>query len=312
MEYKLEILQELENLKEKLHHKDFIAILNLPAINYCEKRAEMIKLSNGELQQACKGCVTQGIIPKGRLSINEIKKIIDFFVENYGTRFITINGRGNPFHRDIKKETLEKIEYAFSKGIQSYIFTAGNNLDKKTCKVLAKNKANIMISLFGNRFIDAEFFKGKKYSAPKGKHMQNEKELAENLRNLIKIHKDKSVLFSNGSTRIGMNYVISETDLADKCKKIKLLKEEIIKNGIFFICNTNFEPHPNLKIQEKLKELAKIYSDFHLSHSTAVEGQCQMGAGSSATVDYDGELYRCPYMDGKGDGIRKVDPGHHG
>jgi len=48
--------------------------------------------------------------------------------------------------------------------------------------------------------------------------------------------------------------------------------------------------------------LAMKYSDFGLRHSTAVDGQCQMGAGSSATVDYNGEMYRCPYKKGKGGG----------
>jgi len=300
--YKLEILQKLENLNDKLFDSSRIVILNLPAINYCEKRAEMTKLPNGQLEQACRGCVTQGIISKERLSIVEVKEIIDFFAKNYRIVFITINGRGNPFHPDIKDETIAKIKYATSKGIQSYIFTAGNNLDKETCKILAENKVNIMISLFGNQFIDADFFKGKKYDLPEMKHLQNKKELSENIRNLIKIYKDKSVLISNGFTRIGMNYVISEKDLMDEGDKIKLLKKEANKNGIFFICNTNFVPHPNLEIQKKLEKLSKEYSDFHLNHSTSVKGQCQMGSGSSATVDYNGELYRCPYMNGQGDG----------
>ena len=51
-----------------------------------------------------------------------------------------------------------------------------------------------------------------------------------------------------------------------------------------------------------MERLAIEYNNFHLRHSTVVNGQCQVGAGSSATVDFDGELYRCPYMSGKGDG----------
>jgi hypothetical protein len=94
-----------------------------------------------------------------------------------------------------------------------------------------------------------------------------------------------------------MNYVISEEDLKDNGKKIQSLKNAANKNGIFFVCNTNFNG-----FSEEERKLANKYSNFGLEHSTFVDGRCQMGAGSSATVDYDGKLFRCPYMDGNGDG----------
>lgn len=296
MELKLEITKKLEGIGDSLDKS--IAILNLPAANLCEKRAEMVRAADGVLEQACNGCISQNIKIGERLPFGKIKKIIDFFSDNYQTRFLTINGRGNPFHPSLKKETLNKIAYASSKGIQSYVFTAGTNLDEGTCKRLAYYEANVMISLFGNKFIDEEFFKGKRYPSAR-KPLQNKAKIARNLRMLIKIYGSSKP--GKGITRIGMNYVISERDLENE-SKVKLLKEAANRNGIFLICNTNFLPHPNQRIRKRMQDLAIKNSNFHLRHSTYVNGRCQMGAGSSATVDYNGELYRCPYMDGKGDG----------
>ena len=99
-----------------------------------------------------------------------------------------------------------------------------------------------------------------------------------------------------------MNYVVSECDLADKTRLVGL-KHAANEHGLFFVCNTNFRPHPNFDTQKVLEQIAEEYSNFHYRHSTPVPGQCQMGAGSSATVDYDGMLLRCPYMDNSdGDG----------
>jgi len=87
-------------------------------------------------------------------------------------------------------------------------------------------------------------------------------------------------------------------------RNIRELKEAANQNRIFFVCNTPFLKNENLGIQRELSEKAQFYTDFNLRHSTAVDGQCQMGAGSSATLDYDGMLLRCPYMDNQtqGDG----------
>src|SRR3989338_4174868 len=95
MEIMLEITQKLKDMSDKGLLDNSIAILNLPARNLCNKRAEKVIGDSG----------------------------------NYETKFITINGRGDPFHPNIRQETLEKINYAYKNGIKSYIFTAGNNLD---------------------------------------------------------------------------------------------------------------------------------------------------------------------------------------
>jgi hypothetical protein len=299
MEPKLEITRKLEDLRNVLDST--IAVLNLPAANLCEKRAEVVRLPEGTLEQSCKGCITQKIKPGESLPFDKIKEIIDFFIENYDTKIITINGRGDPFHPELKEESLKKIRYASSKGLLSYAFTAGNNLDEKTCRALAKHGVNVMLSLFGNNFIDAGFFKGKRYESSSGR-LQNQKRIADNLRRLISAYENSNNQPENGITRLGMNYVVSENDMKDKGEKIGSLKEAANENGLFFVCNTNFESHPNLEIQTRLEALAVKYSNFHLRHSTFVNGRCQMGAGSSTTVDFDGEMYRCPYMCGKGDG----------
>ncbi len=299
MEWKLEITKKLEDLGNELASS--IAILNLPAANYCEKRAEQVLLPDGTLQQSCLGCVAQDIKAGKRMPIEHIFNIIDYFSENHNTQFLTINGRGDPFHPILKSETLEKIAHADSKGMQSYVFTAGNNLDDHTCRALADQGVNIMISLLGNRFIDADFFRGKTYSGSEGR-LQNEAVIAENLRRLMGAYSDSESQAMEGTTRIGMNYVVTTSDIEDGCKKVSTLKGAANENRVFFVCNAEFEPHPDKEVQHKLQEIVREYSDFNLSHSTSVGGQCQMGAGSSATVDYDGTLYRCPYMDSGGDG----------
>lgn len=315
MTRKLEVTGKLEGLGDLLGRDDFVAMLNLPGANFCEKRAELVQLQDGGLEQACKGCVTQPIKGSERLSLAEIKRVIDYFADNYGTRFITINGRGDPFHPRLKAETLEKISYAASRGMQAYIFTAGNNLDEDTCVALAQYGVNVMISLFGNRFIDAAFFDGKSYAVPRrlpqgrGK-LQDEHTIAQNLRRLINAYEQSENQPQEGMTRIGMNYVVSESDIADDGAKVRALQAAANRNGIFFVCNTNFLPHADKETQRQMEAIAHTYSDFNIRHTTAVDGQCQMGAGSSATVDYDGELFRCPYMSGKGEGKfhRLTDP----
>ncbi len=301
MERKLEITKKLEHLARKGVLDSSVAILNLPSTNYCEKRAERVYV-DGKLQQSCFGCVTQGIKTRDRLEMEDIKKIIDFFGEHYATRFITLNGRGDPFDPRLKEENLGKIRYAQERwGIQAYAFTAGNNLDEETCNELADNAVNIMISLFGNQFIDADFFAGKPYPSPP-KPMQNQAEIATNLRRLIHTYQQHPNQPKEGTTRIGMNYVISERDLRDSGNKVNALKEGANENGIYFVCNTNFLKHPNAQTQEMLEQMANKHSDFNLRHSTVVNGQCQMGAGSSATVDFDGTLLRCPYMNNQTEG----------
>ena len=298
VERKLEITKKLEDLAQEETLDRGIAILNLPSANYCEKRAERIEVG-GKLQQSCFGCVTQGIKSKKNLGINEVKKVLDFFAEGYRTRFITINGRGDPFNPSLKDDNLEKIHYAHTQhGMQAYVFTAGSNLDERTCQTLADSRTNIMISLFGNWFIDADFFAGRGYpTAPKP--LQNQSEIAENLRRLIGTYREHQDKPEEGTTRIGMNYVVSERDLTDGGAKIKALKKAANDFGIFFVVNTNFQKHPDNETQRLFEAFAHDYSDFHLRHSTAVNGQCQMGAGSSATIDFDGMLLRCPYMDSK-------------
>ncbi|MBS3175285.1 hypothetical protein J4440_05365 [Candidatus Woesearchaeota archaeon] len=297
MEIMLEITQKLKDMSDKGLLDNSIAILNLPARNLCNKRAEKVIGDSGNLEQACDGCVTQAIRNDGTLSLQRIKKIIDYFATNYETKFITINGRGDPFHPNIRQETLEKINYAYKNGIKSYIFTAGNNLDITLSEFLAEHEVNVMISLFGNKFIDAEFFNKKKYFH-RIRPLQNEAEIAANLRNLINYYRTSKRQPKQGTTRIGMNYVVSETDLKDE-RKLRLLKEAANGNKIFFVCNTNFTKHPNEEIQIKLERIANFYSNFNLKHTTDVYGKCQMGAGSSATADYNGMLLRCPYMDNK-------------
>lgn len=300
MEYKLEITKVLEDIACTLD--DRVAILNLPTANFCEKRAEQV-LVGGRPQQACMGCITQQLKTPDRILINEVREIIDYFAESHNTRFITVNGRGDPLHPALSAETKEKIRHAYERwGIQSYVFTAGNNLNEETCTFLAQYKVNVMMSLFGNQFIDTEFFQGKEYSHEE-KPLQDKAEIAANFRRLINAYKQSSTPPENGLTRLGMNYVISERDLADHGMKASALKEAANANGVFFICNTPFQKNSDTAVQQQLEELANQCSDFNLRHSTFVNGQCQMGAGSSATVDFDGTLLRCPYMESsQGDG----------
>ena len=105
-----------------------------------------------------------------------------------------------------------------------------------------------------------------------------------------------------GITRVCMNYVISDKDIKDKAKKLSKLKIAANKNGISLIVNTNFKRSSDKNKQKHIEAIAKKYSDFNLKHTTDVNGICQMGAGSSITVDYDGTILRCPYMDNK-DGV---------
>ena len=239
------------------------------------------------------------------MSPESVRQIIRDFAENHGTCVITINGRGDPFHPVLKAMTLDKIRFAASLGIRSYVFTAGQNLDSETCRTLAGCGTNVMISLFGNPFIDAGFFNGREYAGAE-LSFQNEAEIARNLRTLIETYRtlsESAPSLIEGTTRIGMNYVVSERDIADGGMRLRALKEAAEANGVFFICNTEFHLDPNSDKYNQLKVLARENSTLNLEHSTADErGQCMMGAGAAVTIDYDGKMFRCPYMNGKGDG----------
>ena len=295
MEQKLEITKKLGDLAISGTLDSSVAMLNLPSANYCEKRAEKI-LVGGEAQQSCNGCVTQGIKSRHVLDIGEIKEVIDFFAENYGTKFITVNGRGDPFNPRLREDNSEKIKHAYDRwDIQAYVFTAGNNLDQRTCQMLTDHEVNVMISLFGNKFIDADFFDGKEYSSMP-KPFQDKALIAGNLRRLITAYQRSEKQPEEGTTRVGMNYVVSLSDLADQGAKVSALKKAANANGLFFVSNTPFAKHTDKEVQLSLEKMANEHTNFNLQHSTAVNGQCQMGAGSSATVDFDGTLLRCPYM----------------
>jgi sulfatase maturation enzyme AslB (radical SAM superfamily) len=283
---KLEITRELERMKDGRGTRgsgnplgENIAIVNLPAPFYCDK--------------GCRDCCSirnrQVIITeqKERLPIQAIREIIGYFAENHGTRFITINGRGDPFHARVKAETLDKVAFAGSLGIRSYVFTAGDTLDETVCRLLACHEANVMLSLFGNGFIDAGLFGNRRYDG-------GEDVIAENLRMLMKIYA-ASPQPEDGTTRLGMNYVVSEGDLRD-AGRLHGLKAAANEHGIFFVCNTTFMPHPDPETRGRLSRLARENSDFGMNHSTCVDGVCQMGAGSAVTVAADGRIYRCPYM----------------
>ena len=281
-----------------------VHVLNLPDANICEKRKEQVKLQDGTTRQACLGCVTQEFHGGRRMRQENVIEIISYFAKLHGTGVLTINGRGDPFHPRLKQMTLDKIMFASSFGIRSYVFTAGQNLDSETCRILAECGTNVMISLFGNQFLDAEFFQGRQYS--ESPPLQNEAEIAHNLRTLIEAYHTFGVSMPRlieDTTRIGMNYVVSESDLKDGGAKLRALKEAAEANGIFFICNTEFHLDPNSEKYHTLKALARENSSFNLEHSTADErGQCMVGAGAAVTIDYDGTMFRCPYMNGKGDG----------
>ena len=286
MKKKLEITKRLEKivkpnkniwLSSKLDAP--VAILNLPAVYACGK--------------GCAGCIMDdGSIMldeiETKLPIHVILEQISYFARAHDTRFITINGRGDPFHSLVKNETIEKIECAYANAMQAYVFTAGDSLNPELSKFLADHTANVMISLMGNDFIDSGFFEKKQYDG-------RDAETAGNLRTLIRTYRESDQQPQPDATRVGMNYVVSEEDLISP-NKLRELRKAANENGIFFVSNLNFWPESDQDIREKLREFAIENSDFGLSHSTAVNGVCQMGAGSSITIAANGDIYRCPYM----------------
>lgn len=297
---KLEITKKLEDMGDRLYRDDFVAILNMPAANFCGKRAELIVMPDGKLRQSCEGCVTQTIGNKDRLSMDQIREVIDYFSQEWGTKFLTVNGRGEVFYPVLREETAGKIRYAGSRGMQSYIFTPGNDLDAGTIRFLADNETIVMISLYGNPFIDADFFTGKQYPSAEGR-LQNQARIAGNIRRLIDTYRESPKQPEEGATRIGMNYVVSEMDIQNPAR-LSELKEAAEMDGIYFQCNTPFQDNYDPQVQQKLKNLTDEYSTLHNPHTTVVNGQCQMGAKSGVTIDYNGNFFECPYMDGRGDG----------
>ena len=312
MEYKLEITMELEKLALTEDLDDRIAVLNMPVGPLCGKMSEKV-IERGTERYSCEDCIARVLLQAKGLSLGEgmseeqAEEIIDFFAEHHGTRIITVNGRGDPFHPNYRRGTLAKIRHAAKRGMQSYVFTAGNALDDEIIEQLALHKVNVMISEYGNKvtaegksFLDADFFSGRAYSSSTGRFF-DANSVATNLRQLIARYQQMNDT-PLGATRLGMNYVVTEEDIIDSGMKLSLLKEEADRNRIFLICNTPFDKNQDESKQNVLERMAHKYSSFHLQHSTLVDGYCRMGVGA-ITVEHDGTVLDCPYKnvsDGEG------------
>ncbi len=263
-----------------------VLVLNLPAPFYCTR--------------GCRECISKsqpGISNEKQapLAPETIRKAIDLFATGYGTRYITINGRGDPFHPQIREETLRKIGHASDRyGIQSYVFTAGDGLDPELCEFLNDRKANVMISLLGNPgLVDPRFFQGAGHTGFKGI-------IAENIRRLIETYRTSDRGVDTEITRLGMNYVVFPDDLAES-RRALLLEFKMAAEGAGVYLGANL-PFDLVRFQpdtvRELRGLAVELSSGGIVHSTVVNGVCQMGAGSSLTMAANGDVYRCPYQGG--------------
>jgi MoaA/NifB/PqqE/SkfB family radical SAM enzyme len=294
----LRITRELEQLAEEGTLDERIAMLNLPGPNLCGKRLEWRVDDDGELRQSCEGCVTQPLGNRAHwLDDETVRGLIDRFAARYETRWVTVTGWGDPFHPVVKPQTLLKVAFAHERGLGSYLFTAGDNLDQATCDFLARTKTDVMLSLYGNPFLDARFFEGKTaYSSGRGR-IQDEARIAHSFRRLIASLRQEPL--PAGLTRVGMNYVLTKRDLRDQ-SRVQELKAAANEHGVYFVANLDFKQNPDEKVQERLVSLAQSVNGSR-AHSTMVHGHCRMGVGS-VTVAYDGTLYACPYLSGEGDG----------
>jgi sulfatase maturation enzyme AslB (radical SAM superfamily) len=281
MERKLEITRKLE-MMGRAELKRRVAILNLPAPFHCTKK--------------CTGCIARGktrLEAAGKKDWSKMKPFVEYFSDEHGTRFISINGRGDPFHPSVRDETMEKIRYVRGMGIQSLVFSSGDNLDDEVIGFLIEHEVNVMISLFGNGFVDAELFDDKRYGA-------EDRKIADSVMKLVKAN-GRNLPRLRGTTRVGMNYVLSPGDLQQPSRMINLRKAAV-ENDVFFICNLNFVPEKDEEVRERLMVLAEENSNFRMHHSTEVDGVCRMGAGSSLTIAANGDIYLCPYMFENSDG----------
>ena len=288
MARKFEITRKLEQMKRTQTKGKFgnllddsVAILNLPESFHCSK--------------SCSGCIMRpnmALLTMERreaLPITYILRYIDLFAVRYGTKFITINGRGDPFHPMVAGQTRKKIAYASKLGIQSLVFTSGDNITNELAYYLFQHGTNIMLSLFGNLFVDAGFIErpDSYLSAGRGIHY------------LLNVYSSPS---EENIVRLAFNYVVSEKDLHDPSKLVAL-KTAIEARGFVLVCNMDFFPdkYP-LEIRVALADLTVRHSTNNTAHSTVIDGVCQMGAGSSITIAANGDIYRCPYLVGNPDG----------
>lgn len=295
----MKMLHITDTLRKRDDLDKIIAILNLPRPNICTRRGKKVVADDGTIDYSCKGCIAGADKGGPMLSLDSIKGIIDYFKDKYGTIFTTITGKGDPFHPKLVDSSVGILDHSAKRGLIPYVFTAGDHLDDRVIKALVDSKANVMISLLGNPFIDADFFAGKTYPKITDPGFIDPHAIAGSIRKLISAYKD--IPTPAGTTRIGMNYVIKPADLKDD-SKVKALSMAAADHGIFLICNPYFAPDIDATTTDALAKMAKKYSHFHLTHSTGFDGRCHVGAGSSATVDYDGRLFRCPHMTDGDDG----------
>ncbi|MBN2121498.1 hypothetical protein JW721_00360 [Candidatus Micrarchaeota archaeon] len=287
MQKQLEIMHAMQNIASthngKMSLRRKFRILNLPGTFHCEEQCRKCINREGSAANAHFRELN------GKLPMKATKQLISLFARRFGTKFVAISGRGDPFHPRVAQETMQKIAHATSEGVRSYVFTQGNNLSPQICRFLSNHGVNVMIGLAGNNtFIDEKFFKGAAYGGRSA-------EIATSLRTLFLAYTYCSNPPAYGLTRLGMNYVLGingEPDL----DKLAALKDAANGNGIYFVCNTPLHSEEGRKHKRKMAALALAYSDFNLPHSTYADGRCQMGAGSSITIAPNEDVYRCPHM----------------
>ncbi|OIO65765.1 hypothetical protein COY28_00625 [Candidatus Woesearchaeota archaeon CG_4_10_14_0_2_um_filter_57_5] len=299
----LEVADRLQKMYLEGTLERSIALLNITRPNICEKRGESQEI-DGQVQQSCRGCVTQGIGRKGAYaSLEQLTGIIDYFAQTWGARVLAIPGQGNPLHPALAQDTMALLEYAFNTyGMIGYTFNAVDNLTEENCRRLADAQVNVMVSLKGNQFIDAPFFHDHpRYSPPTRKGEQDRPRIAEELNRFLDIYGDHPDQPAEGLTRIGFNYVVGPSDVADQGAKLDRLSKAIRARGYWFGVNTPFERNEDQGVQARLEALQREYVDR--PHSLAIKTsdgvhQCALGNTWTATVGPFGELYQCPYMGG--------------
>jgi hypothetical protein len=188
---------------------------------------------------------------------------------------------------------MHKISCASELGIQALLFTSGDHVDPELAASLARHRSNLVVSLFGNPFVDADFL------ADHTVHPAFSEPAARGLYYLMSAY---ALEPESESTRIAFNYVVSESDLRDPTR-LAALKVAIESHGFCLVCNTDFFPEKyHADVWAALGRLAIEYSTLGNPHTTVVDGVCQMGAGSSFTIAANGDIYRCPYLVGNPDG----------
>jgi MoaA/NifB/PqqE/SkfB family radical SAM enzyme len=216
----------------------------------------------------------------GVLNLAKIKKVI-LKIKKHGAKVLVIAGEGEP---TLNKYFKEIIRFADKNQLIPYVFSNGNNIDRKFASFLARHKTTLIINM--------DAFEAKKYNRFVGTKGAFDI-IKKNLIAIKKIYRKK--IYKRGKqgiTMLAINLVLNNENY-DQIEKIK----KFCKNIAVFVVNEPINigsAHKSWKIFKNFKKI-KLTEDISFPLGTlSPRYQCSY-MRNGVSIASDGSVLTCAY-----------------